>query len=164
MEINLELIDQVRARTNCTYEEAKIALEKHDTDVLKAIIELEKNNKNSKIKDEKSGLGSILQKGFKSRFVIYRKGKTLIDISITVVIIILILTLTSAFFPTVVILVVLLFMGYKFKIVKNTGENVEIEDLFDNFSNKVEKVVEELKDENNDTKKSEHNVNLKKNT
>jgi len=44
MEITLEMVDQVRERTGCTYEEAKAALQGANGDVVDAIIAIEKEN------------------------------------------------------------------------------------------------------------------------
>lgn len=41
--ITLEQVDQLRKRTNCSYEEAKVLLEKHNGNVLDAIVEFEKS-------------------------------------------------------------------------------------------------------------------------
>jgi len=43
MNISLELIDEMRKRTNCSYQEAKELLEKHNGDIIEAIIEFEKS-------------------------------------------------------------------------------------------------------------------------
>lgn len=42
MKITLEQVEQLRERSNCTYEDAKIALEQSDGNVLDALILLEK--------------------------------------------------------------------------------------------------------------------------
>ena len=44
MNISLELIDQMRKRTNCSYEEAKTLLEKYNGNIVEAIVDFERSH------------------------------------------------------------------------------------------------------------------------
>ena len=50
--VTLEKIDMIRSRTNVTVKEAKEALEKHEGDVIEALIELEETQQSGKWTDE----------------------------------------------------------------------------------------------------------------
>ncbi|MHC1681747.1 MAG: DUF4342 domain-containing protein [Clostridiaceae bacterium] len=138
--ITIEQIDQLRKRINVSYEDAKEALEINNGEILDAITYLERNNKtqsefneenNQKEESEKkSGKGKgivawckkIIKKG-NSNFLSFRKHeKNSLQIPLTVLVILFVL------FPkiTVLLLVLALVTGYKFKFngsdIKNNSE------------------------------------------
>lgn len=134
--ITIEQIDDLRKRINVSYEEAKEALEINNGEILDAITYLERKNKthsefneenNAKEESEKkSGKGKgimawckkTIRKG-NSNFLSLRKHeKNLLQIPLTVLVVLFIL------FPkvTVLLLVLALVTGYKFKF---NGSDVE---------------------------------------
>lgn len=137
MAISLEKIDELRRRTNCSYEEAKILLEKHNGDLLEAIVEFEKTHRpkygHHYGKGSASGFGSKVKewihKGFKTKFVIEKSGETIINIPVNILII------AAVFLNWVLLaaLIVLLFFGFKLSFRKDTGKVIDINKMMGNF-------------------------------
>ena len=87
MEITLEMVDQVRERTGCTYEEAKIALESANGSVVDAIIAIEKDNGvnidvNEKLNALVEKIKAAVQKGNVNRIRILRGEEELANIPV----------------------------------------------------------------------------------
>lgn len=88
MDITLEMVDQVIARTGCTYEEAKAALEEANGSVLDAIIAYEKENGvnidvNEKIGELLNKLKAAVKKGNVTRIRVLRDEEELVNIPVT---------------------------------------------------------------------------------
>lgn len=89
MDITIEQIDTVVARTGATFKEAKEALEKTDGDVVEAIILIEDNRRSWT--DDISGKGEqmiaklkeVLRKGNVTRITVKRDGEILMNIPVT---------------------------------------------------------------------------------
>lgn len=88
----LEKIDEVVKRTNASYEDAKIALEECNGDVLEAVIYIEKNNgckTNTDSTLKKKGeelineIKKIIEKGNVTKLTIKRQGEIILNIPIT---------------------------------------------------------------------------------
>ena len=88
MEITLEMVDQVRERTGCTYEEAKAALEGANGNVVDALIAIEKNEKqvtidvNEKINALMAKISSAVQMGNVNRIRVMREDEELVNIPV----------------------------------------------------------------------------------
>ena len=88
MEITLEMVDQVRERTGCTYEEAKAALESANGNVVDALIAIEKNEKqvtidvNEKINALMAKISSAVQMGNVNRIRVMREDEELVNIPV----------------------------------------------------------------------------------
>ena len=87
MEITLEMVDQVRERTGCTYEEAKAALEAANGSVVDAIIGIEKENEvnidvNEKINALVAKIKTAVQKGNVNRIRVVRDDEELANIPV----------------------------------------------------------------------------------
>jgi len=87
MEITLELVDQVRERTGCTYEEAKSALEGANGSAVDAIIAIEKENSvNTDVSEKLNALVEkikvVVQKGNVNRIRILRGEEELANIPV----------------------------------------------------------------------------------
>ena len=86
---NIEKIDAVRERMNVTYEEAKLALEATNWDVIEAIIKIEQDEKSRK--EEVFVRGSelvekvkeIVRKGNINRLKVKQDDKILVEIPVT---------------------------------------------------------------------------------
>jgi NACalpha-BTF3-like transcription factor len=140
MNITLEKIDEIRRRTNCSYEEAKMFLEKHNGNILEAIIDLEKKQStSSKGNEDTSSLGATIKewfnKGIKTRFVIEKNNETLLNLPI--IILIISIFIPPVFFWVIAALFILFIMKYRFKIKKAQGDNVDLNEMFEGSTNKA---------------------------
>lgn len=131
MDISLEKIDSVVARTNATFQEAKEALEKTNGDVVDAIIYLETNKTN--LSDEISDIGQemidkvkeILRKGNVTKITVKKDGEILLNIPVTA-------AAVGAFFSAPLTLIGLgsaLLSKCTIEILKEDGEIVNINNL-----------------------------------
>jgi hypothetical protein len=144
----LRKIDEVVKRTNCSYEEAKDALEKHDGDVVGAIIFIEKS-KNPSVQVKKKGeelineIKKIIDKGNVTKLTIKRKGETILNLPITAGAVGMIV----APFLSLVGLTTALLTECTIEVLKDDGEIICISD-------ELNKSVNKVKEEFNDIKKS----------
>ncbi len=144
--ITLEQVDQLRKRTNCSYEEAKELLEKHNGDVLEAIVDFEKSknnkynysyndtssNRKEKQKDFWISVKQLIQKGFENRVVIENESGVLVNIPVNIMILFVIFIAYIA----IPLFVILLFLGYKISIRKPQGDGVDISSMMNDIKNK----------------------------
>lgn len=148
MTISMEQIDELRRRTNCSYEEAKMLLEKHNGDLLEAIVEFERKNSsrsNGEYNNNNISLGTrikrLINKGFKTRFIVEKSGETIINISINLLIIAAIIL----HWFLLIALFVSFILGCRFRIQKAEGENIDLSKMIDGFSSKVKEATGEKK-------------------
>ena len=151
MGISLEKIDELRRRTNCSYEEAKILLEKHNGDIVEAIVEFERNNRSNsgrRYNNYNSSFGTklknLIKKGFKTKFIIEKAGETIINIPVNF----LIIGLLVFNWFLVALLVIAFVLGYRFRFRKETGENVDVNKIINNFANKVKEATGSTEQQN----------------
>ncbi|HHV64213.1 MAG TPA: DUF4342 domain-containing protein [Peptococcaceae bacterium] len=142
----------MRKRTNCSYQEAKELLEKHNGDLIEAIVEFEKKqggNSKSKKNGDASGFGrkvkQLIEKGFVTRFKIEKDQNTILNIPVNVLLLVVLVTMPF-FWLYVILFVVLYFMGYKIRIRKEAGEEVDINELVDDFGSKVRTAADKMKE------------------
>lgn len=89
-EINLEKIDIIRQRFGVSYEEAKVALEENNGDLVETLIYMERNKKGfgdsakSKGNDLLETIKEIIEKGNVNRIKIKKGRKVLVDIPVNV--------------------------------------------------------------------------------
>jgi len=146
----MEQIDEMRKRTNCSYNEAKVLLEKHDGDIIEAIIEFEKKHgsKSAKENGKDHNFGQkvkdLIHKGFVTRFVIEKDENTILNISLNILILAVILTM-PVFWIYPLLFIVLYLVGYKIRLRKE-GEEVNINEIVDEFGNKVKGTVSKKSD------------------
>lgn len=89
--VTLEKIDMIRSRTSVTVKEAKEALEKHDGDVIEALIELEETQQGGKWTDEISLKSSevmdkvkeLIREGNVNRIRVKNDNKILAEIPVS---------------------------------------------------------------------------------
>lgn len=126
MDITLEQIDEVMKRTNCSFEEGKTVLEKHNGNIVDSIVELEKtygikkDNTNTKCRNFFEKVKELIEKGFKTRFIVEKNKEIYINISVNLMIL-------GAIFLNVFFLILIvgaLFLGYKIRIKKAGGDNI----------------------------------------
>ncbi|MCD4711712.1 MAG: DUF4342 domain-containing protein [Clostridiales bacterium] len=162
MSVSLEKIDMLMERANISYKEAKEALERHDGDMVEALIELEASNKTGKPKlqsksvkvhvqsrkgnphksdtDFFEDVKKFFEKMHKTSFVIGKKGHRVLDIPLTIAGLIVLFTMPVSLF----LLILPYLFGYKILILDPDGKKMKVEDAFD-FGNapKEEKKEEE---------------------
>ena len=149
MSISLELIEQVRAKANVSYAEAKEALEQGNEDVLEALIYLEKQDK---IKAPphatcgKNGFGATVKRLVKTsnetKFVVSKNGNTVVNLPLTVAIIVAAVAapLTAAG------LIVAVFTNHKLRLEKPDGGDMKINKTLDDISTAASKVSDQVAD------------------
>ena len=152
--ITLEKIDQIVERTGVTYEEAKEALQAVDGDVVEAIIYLEKNKKtmfsniNVKSGELMENLKEILKKGNVTKVIVEKDGEVLLNLPVSVGAIGLVLAPVAAIIGVGAALVV----KYTIKIVKDDGEEINVNALTEEKLNYVKEKVNFSKKESKDEK------------
>ncbi|NLK96206.1 MAG: DUF4342 domain-containing protein [Clostridiales bacterium] len=168
----IEMVEKLREKANVSYEEAQEALEKSNWDILDAMIYLEKqgkvktleinnvivsdeakNNDNEKKTEKCGGIGSVIGRFFKflgnliskgniNYFEIKRGEEKPIKISLTITIILLIL----AFWPVAILLVIGLFMGYKYSIVGPNIKSPVVNDIMSKASSSAENIKSDFQE------------------
>lgn len=149
MKVTLEQVDELRKRAHVSFEDAKEALEMFEGDLVEALVYLEKNKKfkgqkccseDSSILDKIKGL---IKKGNEIRFIIKKKERRVLDLSLNVFILIAVF----AFHVTAVALVIALLAGYKLKFENCKGEGMKVNEtldkVHDNIDNFKKKMAED---------------------
>lgn len=165
----IEVVEKLMSKANVSYEEAQQALEKNNWDLLDAMVYLERQGKvktsqenksivltkeSSEDKKEKKqgGVGAmfgrvcrfvknLIKKGNENYFEINKEGEKPIKISLTISTLLLII----AFWPVVVLLVVGLFLGYKYSL---TGLDIKC-DTVNDILGKASSSAEDIKNDFN---------------
>lgn len=136
MEITLEMVDQIRERTGCTYEEAKTALEQANGSVVDALILIEKENEvnidvNEKVKELGEKVKEAVAKGNANRIRILRGEEELANIPVNAGIVggvLGVLAGSAVLVPAAIAAVVAKFgFNCRFEIVREDGT---VEELF----------------------------------
>lgn len=170
MSISLEMIDEMRKRTNCSYEEAKELLEKHNGDLLEAIVEFEKKyghafkhrhfNKHHQEFKNCSGFGqkikNLIHKGFKTKVVIEKEGTTYLNIPVNILILAVIFTM-PVFWIYPLLLVAIYLMGYKISIRKEKGQDIVINKFVDDIGNRVKTAADKMGEKPEENKEKKDN-------
>ena len=151
MEELLRKIDEVVKRTNCTYEDAKLALDESKGDVLEAVIYIEKNkkccNNDSELKKKGeeilSEIKKIIEMGNVTKLTIKKNNEIILNIPITAGAVGVIV----APFLSLAGLTAALLTECKIEITKDSGEVIYVND-------EINKSVNHVKDEFNNFKNS----------
>ena len=139
MNITLEQIEELRKRVNVSYGDAKEALENSNGDMLEALIYLEKNHKFKEDKAEGTleslwdKLKALVNKGNNTRFIIRKRDKDVINVTVTLTVIAAVLAM-PVFLGG---LLIALITGHKIRIEGNNGEDMKINDTLDKVSTAV---------------------------
>lgn len=135
---NLDQIDELKKRANVSYAEAKEAMEQCNGDLLEALIYLETNNK---IKPEPqhscgflSKMKSLFHKGNQTHFIIKKKDRTVLDLSVTITAIVAV----CAPYIVVPVLLLALFTGHRMKFEGTNGEDIKVNSTLDKISAAVD--------------------------
>lgn len=165
MNISIELIDEVRKRTNCSYQEAKELLEKHEGDIVEAIVEFEKKQghrfKHKSCKNDSSygeKFKRLLHKGFITRFIIEKGENTILNIPVNILILAVLITM-PLFWLYPIIFVLIYLMGYKIRIRKEEGQEVNINEIMDGIGSKVKTATDKMRE--NPAEKDQDNMKSK---
>jgi hypothetical protein len=147
MSVSLEKIDMLMERANISYKEAKEALERHNGDMVEALIELESSNKTAKPKSTKnvkinvhSGknthrkpetdffdeVGKFFSKMNKTSFIVGKKGHKVLDLPLTVAGLIILFTMPVSLF----LLILPYVFGYKIIILDPDGKKMKFDETF----------------------------------
>jgi len=167
--ITLEQVDQVRERTEVSYEQAKAALIETNGDVVEAIILIESAQESKTSFSEKASsfgdeatkvIKDILKSGQVNRIVVEKNESTVMNIPVTVGALGA-LFLTGA---TVVSLIAALATGCVIKIHKENGEvinvNEEATKAMKKVTGKCESPQEEPQEETPEEEKPEEEINI----
>ncbi|NLO98410.1 MAG: DUF4342 domain-containing protein [Peptococcaceae bacterium] len=156
MKISMELIDEMRRRTNCSYQEAKELLEKNNGDLIDAIIEFERrhgsdNHKHYKHKakghwehcesDHKQKAKSLLHKTLVTRVVIEKDQNIILNVSVLILLLAVLISMPVIWIWPLAF-IVLYCAGYKIRIKKETGDEVDLNNIVDDLGNKVKNATE----------------------
>lgn len=151
MTINLEQIDELKKRTNASYEDVKKALEECNGDMVEALIYLEKQKK---IKPEEKtttdhfgnfiqAVKRIIRKGNGTKFIVKKGDSIIISLPVTIVVIITVV----APYITVVALILAILTGHRIKFQGKNGEDMKVNETLDKVSDSVvsikKKIVED---------------------
>lgn len=153
MNISMELMDEMRKRTNCSYQEAKELLEKHQGDLVEAIIDFEKKHAHrttyqsySQEKNRKFGkVRELVQKGFRTRFIIEKEKNIILNIPVNILILAVIVTMPIIWLYPVAF-IVLYFMGYKIRIRKEEGQDVSVNEIMDDIVSEVKTATDKMRE------------------
>ena len=171
---NNEMIKKLMEKAHVTYEEAQEILERCNWDLLDAIIYLERSGKvenndtttiieikeeeqkkedNTKKKQESyggvgeiigrifKGLGKVIAKGNKNYFEIKKDNEKPIRISLTISILLLVFFMP----PTVILLIIGLFCGYKYSIGGPNMNYHGVNDVFEKVSESADNIKKDFK-------------------
>jgi lipopolysaccharide/colanic/teichoic acid biosynthesis glycosyltransferase len=140
MTVRMENIDELRRRTNVSYEAAKDALEKCDDNLLEALVYLEKQNmvKPNTTCENKESLWDkfkkLIRKGNNTRFIIRKKEANVLSISVTLAVIITIIAPYVTFFG----LIAALFTGHRIKFEGKDFELGKVNKMMDKVAESVD--------------------------
>lgn len=143
MSIRLEQIDELRRRGNMSYEDAKEALERSEGDMVEAIIHLERENKIKAKKgfEEKDSIldkiKALIKKGNEIRFIMNKKDKIVLNLSLNVSILIAIF----AFHVAIVGLILALICGYRIKLQTSEGGEVKVNQTLNRVQDSIQEAL-----------------------
>jgi hypothetical protein len=139
MTVRMENIDELRRRTNVSYEAAKDALEKCNDDILEALVYLEKHNmaRPDQAFEDKESLWvkfkKLVRKGNNTRFIIHKKEVNILSLPVTLAVIITII----APYITFIGLIVALFTGHRIKFEGKGMECGKVNEMMDKVADGV---------------------------
>lgn len=132
-DITLEQIDLLMKRADVSYTDAKEALEHTNGDILEALLWLEQNNKvkNSSSSDFAVKTGNFIDKLNKTRFKMFRRETTYVNIPLSVALILIIPT----FYISIAALLISLIMGIKIELEGDNDIAQKVNSSIDKFQN-----------------------------
>jgi NACalpha-BTF3-like transcription factor len=149
MSVKLENIDELRRRTNVSYEVAKEALEKCNDDLVEAIIYLEKQNmvKPEQAAEQKNSFWDtvkrIIKKGNNTKLIIKKKENIILSVPVTAAVILTII----APYVTLIGLLIVLFTGHRIKFEGKKGECTQVNEILNKVADTVDSTKTKLTEE-----------------
>jgi len=147
MKVNLELVDLLRERANVSYEDAKMALEKCENDIVEALIYLEKEKKikpsreefkKERCEDKKKKFKSFVHDVFKVKFLITKKSEIILNLPLVIAAL-----FGLSLFPLFVLLLgIAILTGHKIKIKKG-DDTIKVNKVFNDIKENINNFVEE---------------------
>ena len=126
MNITLESIDAVRARSGASYEEARAALEACDGSVVDALVYLEKK-RSAQTNDLLEKLKAMVKEGNVNKIRVKREGKVLLSVPVNVGIVGGLVGLAAAPWWGILAAAAAAYgFDVKFEIVKDDGSTTDI--------------------------------------
>lgn len=154
MSVNLDQIDELRKRGNCSYQEAKEALEISNGDMVEALVYLEKQHK---VKEDKGTsiydkIKALITKGNETKFVVKKKDNIVLSLPVTLTLIIAIFT----FYISIFVVILASITGHRFMIVSNDVDYSKVNSSLNKVSDVVDKTKKKFL-ENETTDSSNEN-------
>lgn len=151
---DLKKIDEIIKRTDCSYEESRVALIKSDGDLLAAIIYVErKKSTEEKFKVKSEDVIDEIKKAIEdtnaSKLVVKKDDEILINIPISAGIIGAVL---APLFSVAGITAAMV-SNYEFDIYTKDGNKINLNTKLEESLNKIDKSINKIKDEFNINKK-----------
>ncbi|AEG58768.1 DUF4342 domain-containing protein [Desulforamulus ruminis] len=146
MSFNLDHIDELKRRANVSYADAREALIQCNGDLLEALVYLEGQNKIKPEPQEStllSKMKTLFNKGNNTRFVIKKKERTVLNLSVTITVLITVFT----FHITVPVLLLALVTGHKMKFEGKNGEDLKVNKTLHKVSEAVDNAKKKLVEE-----------------
>jgi hypothetical protein len=139
MTVRMENIDELRRRTNVSYEAAKDALEKCNDDILEALVYLEKHNmvRPAACENKESlwvKFKKLVRKGNNTRFIIHKKDVNILSLPVTLAVVITVI----APYVTIIGLIVALFTGHRIKFEGKGIECAKVNEMMDKVADGVD--------------------------
>jgi hypothetical protein len=150
MTVRMENIDELRRRTNVSYEAAKDALEKCNDDILETLVYLEKHNmvRPAAACENKESLWvkfkKLVRKGNNTRFIIHKKEINILSLPVTLAVIITVI----APYVTIIGLVLALFTGHRIKFEGKGMECGKVNEMMDKVADGVDCAKRKMSEDN----------------
>jgi hypothetical protein len=151
MTVRMENIDELRRRTNVSYEAAKDALERCNDDLLEAIVYLEKQSlvrPAAVCNDKESFLDKIkklIRKGNTTKFIVHKKEVSVVSIPVTLAVIIGI----AATEITLIAVLLALVTGHRVKFEGKAMDCTKANEMMNKFADGVDCAKRKLTEDNN---------------
>ncbi|NLY43121.1 MAG: DUF4342 domain-containing protein [Clostridiaceae bacterium] len=155
MSISFEKIEELRKRANISYEEAKVLLEKHNGDIVEALIELEKSKRirNDGTTSFYEKLRRLFIKGNRTKFIVTYKGETVVNVPVNYLILALLFSIHFMVFSLIIIFIT----GCRMTIKKPEGTVMDVDDAIVDVSERVKRAAKSFTEDKPSSK-----VNLEK--
>jgi hypothetical protein len=145
MTVRMENIDELRRRTNVSYEAAKDALEKCNDDLLEAIVYLERQSmvRPTASEDKESlwdKVKKVLRKGNNTKFIVHKKEKTIVNLPVTLAVIVGLAAHEITFIAIVLVLVT----GCRIRFEGKDLECKKVNELMSKVSDSVDSAKRKL--------------------
>lgn len=154
MAVSFEKIEELRKRANISYADAEFLLEKHDGDILQALIELERNKKTHPNSDQVSNfiqrVHGLYRAGNRTKFIITRNGDIVVNVPVNYLLLSLIISLHLAAISLIIVFVT----GCKMSIKKFEGQVMNVDDVIIDLSKKVKNAAKNLQEDQAPTEKT----------